>query len=186
MLIEDERVLHSLGKIVNSMAHEAAWRDDLMQEGLIHLWRSEQERPGQSVSWYLQGCRFRLQHYLSSGRSMDSRKRGCAQLHVSGDDEQATDLFEEFQSHYHAFDETSARDILATLSAALKAPERAVLECLAEGWTTTDIARKLHLSCPTVTKYRRKIARLLVKFGIPAPLPGRAANPPRRAATWLV
>jgi RNA polymerase sigma factor (sigma-70 family) len=177
MLIEDQRVLKSLDKIVKSLAHEPCWRDDLMQEGLIHLWRSEQERPGQSTSWYLQGCRFRLQHYLSAGRSMDSRKRRCHQLRVSNEEERDPRSGHAQVLDNHTFAETSARDIMSTVSAALNPRERAVLECLAEGLATSDIARRLQLSSPTVTKYRRKIARLLIKFDIAAPAPAGAFEP---------
>ena len=164
-LIEDERVINSLGKIVNSLSHEAASRDDLMQEGLIHLWRSEQERPGQSTSWYLQGCRFRLQHYLCSGRSLDSGKRRGNQV-IVGDDHASTDLFEDFQTAGVDFDEVSVRDLKKTISASLRPSECAVLDCLADGLHTADIARRLRLSCPTVTKYRRKIAHLATKLGM--------------------
>jgi DNA-directed RNA polymerase specialized sigma24 family protein len=165
LLIEDERILNSLGKIVNSLSHEPACRDDLMQEGLIHLWRSEQERPGQSTSWYLQGCRFRLQHYLCSGRSLDSGKRRSNQV-VVGSDHAATDLFEEIQMASGDFDEVSVRDLKKTISASLRPSECAVLDCLADGLHTADIARRLRLSCPTVTKYRRKIAHLATKLGM--------------------
>src|SRR5215831_16288917 len=92
-LVEDEHVLDSLGKIVNSVPHEASWRDDLMQEALLHLWRSEQERPGQTTSWYLQGCRFRLQHYLGAGRSLDSTKRRLNRAFVAGEGPTATEVF---------------------------------------------------------------------------------------------
>ena len=163
-LIEDEQVLNSLGRIVNSLSHEPSWRDDLMQEALLHLWRSEQERPGQSTSWYLQGCRFRLQHYLGAGRSLDSGKRRAKQ--VVNDEKSPSDLFEELHTASGHFDEVSARDLRRTISASLRPRESAVLDCLAEGLHTADIARRLRLSCPTVTKYRRKIAQLASKLGM--------------------
>jgi len=176
-LIEDERVLNSLGKIVNSLSHEPSWRDDLMQEALLHLWRSEQTRPGQSTSWYLQGCRFRLQHYLGAGRSLDSGKRRSNQV-VVADEKFSTDLFEELHTASGHFDEVSARDLRRTISASLRPRECAVLDCLAEGLPTADIARRLRLSCPTVTKYRRKIAHLAAKLGMSAT---RRTEAPARA-----
>ncbi len=166
LLIEDETVLNSLGKIVNSLSHEPSGRDDLMQEGLIHLWRSEQERPGQSTSWYLQGCRFRLQHYLGAGRSLDSGKRRRRQVMHAGDEKPLTELFEELQTPETEFGEVSARDMMQTISVGLKPRERAVLHCLADGLPNAEIVRRLRLSSPTVAKYRRKIATVAEKLGM--------------------
>jgi len=143
-----------------------------MQEALLHLWRSEQERPGKSTSWYLQGCRFRLQHFLGAGRSVDSGKRRSKQ--VAAHERFPTDLFEELQTANGHFDEVSARDLRQTISASLRPSECAVLDCLAEGLPTADIARRPRLSCPTVTKYRRKIAHLASKLGIGATQRGQA------------
>jgi DNA-binding CsgD family transcriptional regulator len=64
------------------------------------------------------------------------------------------------------FEQTSARDILHILSTGLKRAECSVLHCLADGLSMTEIGRRLGLSLPTVTKYRRKIARLATKFGV--------------------
>ena len=168
-LIEDRQVLALLDKIVCSLASERALRQDLMQEALIHLWQSERDRPGQSTSWYLQGCRFRLRHYLAAGRSLDSTKRRNGQIVGLGDDQEATEFFEDLQAASHEFDEACTRDLVFTLSSSLRPREQAVLACLAEGLLTRDIVRRLKLSAPTVTKYRRKIARLATKFGVASP-----------------
>jgi len=74
-LINDGGLESTLKRIVNSLAAEPSLREDLMQEARINLWRLESERTGQTLSWYLQNCRFRLQHYLRCGRSVDSGKR---------------------------------------------------------------------------------------------------------------
>src|SRR2546427_11487706 len=47
------------------------------RQGMIHPWLAEVRWPGQQRSWYLQSCRFHMQHYLDSGRSIDSLKRGA-------------------------------------------------------------------------------------------------------------
>ena len=170
-LIENRQVLELVDRIVCSLTSERALRQDLMQEALIHLWQTERDRPGQSTSWYLQGCRFRLKHYLAAGRSLDSTKRRSSQILFFGDEQESTEFFEELQAACHDFDEASTRDLLFTLSVALRPRERAVLACLADGLQTRDIARRLKLSVPTVTKYRRKIARLATKYGIVSPKP---------------
>src|SRR5512137_492946 len=76
MLVEEQATKDSLSRIVRQMVSNAALQEDLLQEALIHLWLMESHRPGQTRSWYLHSCRFHLQHYLASGRSVDSRKRG--------------------------------------------------------------------------------------------------------------
>jgi DNA-binding NarL/FixJ family response regulator len=166
-MIDDERVLDTLRRIVNTLARDVSARDDLMQEALIHLWRSEKASPGQSHSWYLQGCRFRLQHYLACGRSLDSIKRRCNQL-LLRDEEESTELFEHLCRNGEQYDCASARDIMGTLARWLRPCECEVLECLADGLSNVEIARKLSLSTPTVTKYRRRIARIAVRLDISA------------------
>src|ERR1041385_4868343 len=103
-----------------------------MQEALIHLWQAERDRPGQSTSWYLQGCRFRLRHYLAAGKSVDSAKRRGSQMITFGDDQESTEFFEELHAASHEFDEACTRDLLFALSLSLRPRERAVLACLAE------------------------------------------------------
>jgi len=165
-LIEEKRVLDLLDRIVCSLASERALRQDLMQEGLVHLWRIERERPGQTTSWYLQSCRFCLQHYLASGRSVDSIKRRSAQVPLFEDDSESTGLFEQFTEECPELNHASARDIISSISRRLKPKECAVLDCLADGLSTRDIAKRLNLSSPTVTKYRRNIAGFAFKLGI--------------------
>jgi DNA-binding CsgD family transcriptional regulator len=167
-LVENERVHFLLEKIVNCLITDPVLRQDLMQEALLHLWRLERERPGQKLSWYLQSCRFRLQHYLSAGRSLDAEKRRRAQVPLAQDDHESTAALEQMETSDHSFGETCTHDLLSTLTGCLKARECDVLHCLADGLPTADIARRLQLSCPTVTKYRRKIARLVVKLGLRA------------------
>src|SRR6185369_3514784 len=75
MLIEDTKIMESLWRIVSRLAADSAMQKDLMQEALVRLWRLENEKPGRTRSWYLQNCRFHLQHWLALGRSLDSFKR---------------------------------------------------------------------------------------------------------------
>src|SRR5260370_33664767 len=88
MLVEDAQMLGSLRQIVASFTRYPELQQDLMQECLIHLWKLEGNRPGGTRSWYLQACRFHLQHYLVSGRSLDSLKRaaGGIRIAIEGDD----------------------------------------------------------------------------------------------------
>ena len=85
MLVEDPRVCEKLRRIVTTLTADRALQDDLMQESLIHMWRTENENPGHTQSWYLQNCRYHLRRWLSSGRSLDSFKRCKGDLRVSLD-----------------------------------------------------------------------------------------------------
>jgi DNA-binding CsgD family transcriptional regulator len=136
-----------------------------MQEALLHLWRIERERPGQRISWYLQSCRFRLQHYLVTGRSVDSAKRRAAQVPMAEEDSDATISIDHLAVQYSELNRTSARDIVSSIAPRLKPKELAVLYCLSDGLNTSDIVRSLNLSAPTVTKYRRKIAAVAAELG---------------------
>src|SRR6266446_6417643 len=78
----------SLIRMIHGVTRDAALRQDLMQEALVHLWLIETRRPGQTKSWYLQSCKFHLQHYLASGRSVDSGKRRRGQLELASEAEE--------------------------------------------------------------------------------------------------
>jgi DNA-binding CsgD family transcriptional regulator len=144
----------------------------MMQECQIHLWRIESNEPGHTRSWYLQSCRFHLQHWLASGRSVDSLKRsnGDKRVGINGVSET---LPVEWQ---HTNDDelievVSARDIVATLAPHLKPYERGVLRRLADGMPVRDIAKNLGLSYPIARKCRRRIAALAARLGISPPAP---------------
>jgi hypothetical protein len=172
MLIEDARICESLRKIVAGLTADAVLQEDLMQESLIRLWRLEIERPGRTRSWYLQNCRYHLQHWLAAGRSVDSLKRAHGDNHVTIDgvgDELPADWY---HTNGELIELVSARDIVSTLGTHLRPRERGVLTGLADGMVLRDVAVKVKLSYPTALKYRRKIAALTIKLGIASP-PGQ-------------
>ncbi len=140
-----------------------------MQEALVHLWHTEARRPGQTRSWYVQSCRFHVRHYLASGRSVDSVKRGFSRWQPApAQDRQAAEeeVYEAGQED-SVLNHVGARDLFALLSARLGACERAVLAWLVEGRTTREIGRRLGISHTMVTKHRQKIATLLARLDGP-------------------
>ena len=183
MLIEDAKFCELLRRIVAQFTTDKVLQDDLMQECLIRIWRLESEVPGQTRSWYLQNCRFHVQHWLASGRSVDSLKRH------NGDNRANIDAFGDetpvdgFQTNGEFFEIISANDLISTLAELLKPHESALLGGLADGLVLQDVAHKLKLSYPTALKYRRKIAALTIKLGISPPLPYKVqhARPNRRS-----
>jgi RNA polymerase sigma factor (sigma-70 family) len=170
MLIDDLQTLEHLGKIVVRMASNPILREDLMQEALIHLWQVQEQSPGQTKNWYLQNCRYHLLHYLALGRSVDSPKRRASQVHPVQDDEDLDDWLDRFEGTDSVLQDVSARDMLASLSKVLSKREMSILQWLAEGLATREIARRLGISHPMVIKHRRKIAALAKTLAIhPAP-----------------
>src|SRR6185436_4097236 len=79
-LAAEESLREALFQMCRRMTPNAALQEDMLQEAMVHLWLTETRRPGQTRSWYLQSCRFHLQHYLNCGRSIDSAKRWRDQL----------------------------------------------------------------------------------------------------------
>src|SRR5438445_13449602 len=133
MLIEDARICRTLRRIVTRVTTDRALQDDLMQECLIRLWKLEVEEPGRTRSWYLQNCRFHLQHWLTSGRSLDSLKRINSDKRVTIDTVNDAVPLDGYQTNGDLFAEVSARDIVSTLASYLKPRESDVLAGLADG-----------------------------------------------------
>jgi len=166
MLIEDIEILEQLGRIVVRLTSNLTLREDLMQEALIHLWKVQEQNPGQTKNWYLQNCRFHLLHYLALGRSVDSPKRRSSQVHPCEQDENLDDWLDRFEGENSVLQDVSARDILAALATCLSVREMSILQWLAEGQATREIAKRLGISHPMVIKHRRKIAALAKKLAI--------------------
>src|ERR1051326_3923486 len=170
MLIDDLETLEQLGKIVVRLTNNPALRDDLMQEALIHLWQVQEQTPGQTKNWYVQNCRFHLLHYLALGRSVDSPKRRASQVLPCEGEEEQDDWLDRFRGGTNnVLQDVSARDILNSLSKLLSSRQISILEWLAEGLGTREIAKRLGISHPMVIKHRRKIAAFAKKLSIDPP-----------------
>src|ERR1051326_4282299 len=173
---EDSSTWEPLARVVQSTTSHPALGDDLLQEALLHAWLIVAHRPGQTASWYLQSCKFHLRHYLDSGRSIDSLKRSAGQLPLAGDSDGHEEFVDQTDSGESVFACFSARDIISVLSRHLLPPEKAVLDCLAEGLGAREIGRKLKVSHTLVIQQRRKIASLLTKLEKPSLPSSRIVN----------
>jgi len=176
MLFEEPTAKQSLSRIVQRVSRNPSWRDDLMQEAVIHLWRIETQKPGHTLSWYLQSCLFHLMNRLGAGRSADSVKRQHCLHSLSA---QGENLLLEVAGDASVLSDVSAREILVLLTPVLARVDRTILAFLADGLGCREIARKLRISHPAVIKRRRGIAALASQFGI-MPL---AANGKLRSQT---
>lgn len=174
MLIDDQIILQSLRRICARLAADPTVQADMMQECLFHLWRTEREKPNQTRSWYLQSCRFHLQHWLASGRSLDNPRRGDSEI-VDGDGEHPA--LSDYHTDGQFFEGVCFRDTLLTLNRRLGRRQRAVLNGLVHGQTMSEIASSSKLSYPTVLKYRSMIAGLTAKLGIASnPTPSKTGG----------
>lgn len=171
MLVQDEGVRAVLKKVVCAISKDAVLQDDLMQEALFHLWKTEVAKPRRKLSWYLQSCWFHLHHWLAAGRSVDSPKRSLGENRISVDENQTPD----FDTNGELFERVCFDDLLLTLHGHLPPREVRVLDGLAEGQKLREICSCAHLSYPTALKYRRHIASIVRNLEHAATLPTVAA-----------
>jgi len=169
MFVDEINTRESLNRMVRKVSANRALREDLLQEGLVHLWVTEVSRPGQTRSWYLQSCKFHLLHYLAAGRSVDSGKRRSGQLGFEDDSDSNEEFISELDSGNSVVDLVSARDIISLLSPLLNDQERSVLACFADGLRLREIGRRLGISHTMVIRHRKKIASLLMRLEKPQP-----------------
>src|ERR1043166_3183645 len=120
MLMDDQSVKELLSRMVRKITTSAVLREDLLQEALVHLWLTENQRPGQTRSWYIQSCRFHLQHYLASGRSVDAAKRRTSESHFSFEEDGEHALSDHFEGGDLLLAQIGAREIISLLSSKLK------------------------------------------------------------------
>jgi len=167
MLYEQKETQRVLSGIVAHVNGDPAWHDDLMQEGTIHLWQLEAERPGQSRSWYLQSCRYFLHHHMAKGRSVDSWKRQEQRISLfldAGDDElQSSFGYDWITGATSAID---AQEMLCHLRQHLTTKQQKVLSHLENGLSSREIGLKLGVSHNAVLKHRHKIAATARDLGI--------------------
>ena len=161
MLVSNPRVRAQLRAIVRGIARNSSDHDDLLQEALIHLWRSEATKPGQTVSWYLQSCKYFALDYLKRGKSVDSKLRtGC--FLFSMDDQNGTDSPPPELTSGHDFrEQIFASDALELLRERLTDRQRNMLEAFAGGASVSEVSERLGCSHQYVSKERKKMAAAL-------------------------
>src|SRR6266404_5083788 len=189
-LLDDSFLQESLRRIIAGVSGNAVLQEDLIQESLIHLWRVERHKPGQTKSWYLQNCRFHVQHWLAAGRSLDSPKRAQPDKRIVLDEDGSEMALPEYHTNGEVFEVVSFRDVVSTLAKHLKPREQIVLCALAEDFSVSEIVSRFGISRPTVLKDRRKIAALTIRLGISQPLSPlkqnhRSVSPAERAASGV-
>ncbi len=145
-------------------------REDLMQEALLHLWREERQHPDQKLSWYLQSCKFHLEHYRVCGRSLDSLKHRSAQAPFPDCYPTQDGWLASLSLEEDILSEINARDVIALLQIQLEPIDQAILGASAQGLKTGEIAHEFELSHQSVRRHRLRIALTASRLGV---LPGQ-------------
>jgi DNA-directed RNA polymerase specialized sigma24 family protein len=154
-------------RIVARMERNLQAREDLLQEGLVHIWSRIRQRPAQRAGWYLKSVKFHLQHIRASGRSLDSPKRVAARAALGDNADHPNQLLDALLGvDDGAMSEIHARDIRSVLIGALEPIDQAILVALDEGWTGREVASRLSKSHESVRRHRQKIAAAALKLGI--------------------
>jgi DNA-directed RNA polymerase specialized sigma24 family protein len=163
-------VQNRLGAIVARLKFEPACmdREDLVQEGLLQIWRMEHERPGQTLSWYLKNAEFHIRNLLGGGRSLDASKRGTRRVELvseSSAGEKPVDATADLALVPDPMFQISADEMVELLHRSLKGPDRLVLDVPLEGRGTCEIGGRCHLDHGGVVKRLKRIAAMARKMG---------------------
>jgi len=157
MLFDADETQHEIAQVVDCFTHDPDLRRDLLQEALLHFWQKESELPGQTLSYYLQGCHFRLLDYLRHGRSLDSPTRSHLRAELDEENDEEGPLPAELTLHENAFDSTANRDLLQAIAEQVDEVNRRILLLAERGAGVREISRELSISHPAVVKRFRTI-----------------------------
>jgi DNA-binding CsgD family transcriptional regulator len=176
----DHRIVRTLRGVAARLTPEFDLQKDLMQEMFIHLVRVEADRPGRTLSWYLQSCQLYAGNYLARGRSVDSIKRGHNLVPVGQSDEDGISPGIDPADPIDLRSELIVRDIVDQLVPQLTGVQQQILFLLMHGFGVREVARQLRVSHPTIIKHRKRIARIASALLADAGSNGSNGNPPVR------
>ena len=177
MLFEEAGVRESLRGVIGRFASDQQLKDELLQECLVHLWLIESEKPGRTLSWYLQSCRFHLHHWFQLGRSLDSPKRSSAEKRLPLEETEDSGLQSAFLSDHQLPGIVNFNDLLAASAPYLTEREKRVLHGLAIGLPLRAIAARFDISYPTALKCRRRIAEVMTRLDFDGSTNGHSKSP---------
>ena len=123
----------------------------------MHFWRKESGKPGQTLSYYLDSCKFCLLDYRRRGRSLDSPTRSHLRAALPEESDTEESFPAELVSRETSSDLAGERDLLQVLAQHLDEMNRRILLLAANRAGVREISRELHLSHPAVVKRLRII-----------------------------
>lgn len=162
MLVSSPRIRAKLRAIARAIAPNSSEQEDLFQEMIIHLWKTERGNPGQTESWYLQNCKYFGKDSLKRGRSVDSKRRaGCVLLSMDGEaDEEAPHVEPADDRDFR--DQLWISDVLDSVRRRLTGAQQMLLDALSTGASVSEVSARLGCSHQYVSKQRKKIATALL------------------------
>jgi len=166
MLLHANETQLKIAQVVNCVTHSPDLRQDLMQEALLHFWQKESESPGQTLSYYLQSCRFHLLDHLKHGRSLDSPTRSHLRTELHKDSEDEETLPAELTSPENAFESAVNSDLFNALAEHVDEMNRSILMLAQNGAGVREISRELRISHPAVVKRFRTIRDTAIRVGL--------------------
>ena len=131
-LIDMPAVRKALLRMVITLEENFDARKDLLQEALVYFWSSEQQHPGQRLSWYLQSVNFYLHHLRASGRSLDSPRHRGAQAAFADISEGTDQWRDSLYRDEGIMSAVNANDIFSVLVDRLEPIDRTILSALAD------------------------------------------------------
>jgi DNA-directed RNA polymerase specialized sigma24 family protein len=171
MLCESSAVQRSLRWMIrHEFQTHAGLEDDLMQEALLHLLQVEQTNPGHNRRWCLRNCWFHLQHHLRSGHSVDSPKRAAMRLSwrewTDGNGQSVNESLPDGSEVAAVVACVHTRHVASAVGSLLRAQDRTVFAYLLQGYSVSEVARKLELSRKFVYGSRHRIAATAASLGL--------------------
>jgi DNA-directed RNA polymerase specialized sigma24 family protein len=167
LLVERPEIQDALRRLVQVRCEDRTLQADILQEVQLCLWQSELTTPGQTLSWYLERCRFCIQHFFKKGRSVDSLKHSNSARSLDELDELELPVAGDLR------EEICARDEGEQLARRLNPAERQTLQLRGEELTVREIAQQEHVRPATVIDRCRHIRTIASGLGI------RPRNAPR-------
>jgi DNA-directed RNA polymerase specialized sigma24 family protein len=168
MLFDEPTTPNLLRRLVRRLSHWRAEHDDLIQEGLIHLWSSENQSPGRTRSWYLRGCKLHLRNVMRRGSSVDSPKRRNGPSLQSFNDIEHLHAPTDAEDESGVFSRVCAREVAEILFRHLSPEDQVLVWMLVSGISKRSIALRLNISHTAVQKRHRRIAQTASKIGLVA------------------
>ncbi len=167
MLAEEPAIHLKTRKLVQQLSAAPDQHDDLVQDALLHLWQTETQNPGQTLSWYCQSCCFHVQHQVDRGCSIDSPKRRHLKCPLGLESPEPLSEGEALATGNTPLEYCSALDVVEQIASRLDGKTRATFRFILLGYGVREVATRVGLSPAAIVKHRLRIASAAARLGIP-------------------
>lgn len=165
--LEESRLVYKrLREIAARLTCDLELQKDLVQEMYVHLLRVREERPANTLSWYLRSGEYHARNWLRQGRSIDSHKRIHSRVALDGENDEDGFSLEQQLAARSALpsnplqNEVIANEACDLIAARLSETQQRIVSLLMQDYGVREIAAKLGISHPAVIKHRKRIAEI--------------------------